>query len=296
MSGVSQPDDVRLAGISGFDLLTRAEAAVFERYLREQPVAAGEPLPTDDAVVIVRDGAIDLAVGPSGDAGEIPVARLEAGGMTGEVPLFDPTPLAVTVRGAGAGSCLVIDRSDLKQGFRYSRTSAVKWMVRFASSLSDKLRQANDRLRAAAPAKMARTIHADRLSELDLDRLKAFCVHRSFAAGAEVFVEGDSSEELYVIDSGEVDISRTPPAGAVMTLAHLGPGDFFGEMSFVDRRPRSACARATSELTVHVLPAGTLERVIEHSLGTGLYLTDVICKIIARRLDATLRALVAGDT
>lgn len=71
-------------------------------------------------------------------------------------------------------------------------------------------------------------------------------------------------------------------------LARLGPGDFFGEMAFVDRGPRSASAIARTAVDLSVLPADTLERVVEFNVGTALYLTNVVCKILARRLSATL--------
>ena len=73
-----------------------------------------------------------------------------------------------------------------------------------------------------------------------------------------------------------------------MTLAELHAGDFFGEMAFVDGTPRSASARAKSSLMVHVLPAGSLDRIFDHNVGTALFFTNTLCRIMARRLDDTL--------
>jgi hypothetical protein len=42
-----------------------------------------------------------------------------------------------------------------------------------------------------------------------------------------------------------------------------------------------------------MLPAGSLERALEYNVGTALYLTSVICKIMARRLNFTLKRLGA---
>jgi CRP-like cAMP-binding protein len=78
-----------------------------------------------------------------------------------------------------------------------------------------------------------------------------------------------------------------------MTLARLGPGDFFGEMAFVDDKPRSAAAVARSALNVLALPSGSLEKAVEYNVGMALYVTSVICKIMARRLNVTLRRLGA---
>jgi CRP/FNR family transcriptional regulator len=61
--------------------------------------------------------------------------------------------------------------------------------------------------------------------------------------GEVLFKDGDPGDEMYLIKSGKVRISK--PAGDVeKTLAVLKEGDFFGEMSVIDGSPRSATATA----------------------------------------------------
>ena len=62
-----------------------------------------------------------------------------------------------------------------------------------------------------------------------------------FAAGDEIFAEGDPAEDAFVIDSGEVDIVKEVD-GEPVVLARLGAGEIFGEMGLVDDKPRSATA------------------------------------------------------
>jgi CRP/FNR family transcriptional regulator, cyclic AMP receptor protein len=57
--------------------------------------------------------------------------------------------------------------------------------------------------------------------------------------------EGDPGDAMYIIDVGKVRISVTDADGHAVTLAELGPGDFFGEMSMLDGHARSANATAT---------------------------------------------------
>ena len=97
-----------------------------------------------------------------------------------------------------------------------------------------------------------------------------------------MFQEGDEGKELFVIGEGEVEIRKESASGESMTLARLGPGNFFGELSFIDQRPRSASAVARGVLDVYVVPAETLERAIEYNVGAALYLTSIICKIMAQ--------------
>src|SRR5438046_8383000 len=64
---------------------------------------------------------------------------------------------------------------------------------------------------------------------------------------ARIFRNGDPGDAMYLIDVGKVRISITDTDGADVTLAELGPGDFFGEMSMLDGQGRSANATATDD-------------------------------------------------
>jgi len=61
--------------------------------------------------------------------------------------------------------------------------------------------------------------------------------------GEILFKDGDPGDEMYLIKSGKIRISK--PSGEIeKTLAVLKEGDFFGEMSVIDGSPRSATATA----------------------------------------------------
>ena len=73
----------------------------------------------------------------------------------------------------------------------------------------------------------------------------------TFAAGVQLFAEGDDSEEAYRILKGTVEISVNEDNVKVV-LGTLGEGEIFGEMGMIERMPRSASARALTSLTVEV--------------------------------------------
>jgi CRP/FNR family cyclic AMP-dependent transcriptional regulator len=85
---------------------------------------------------------------------------------------------------------------------------------------------------------------------------KAF--QRTFADGEIVFDEGDAGIDLYVIQTGHVQISRSGGAGE-RVVARLGPGDFFGEMSVVLGEERTARAVAVGQTELLELDGETLE-------------------------------------
>jgi CRP/FNR family cyclic AMP-dependent transcriptional regulator len=66
-----------------------------------------------------------------------------------------------------------------------------------------------------------------------------------YPKSATICREGDPGDAMYLIDLGKVRISVTDADGHAVTLAELGPGDFFGEMSMLDGQRRSANATAT---------------------------------------------------
>ena len=70
-----------------------------------------------------------------------------------------------------------------------------------------------------------------------------------FSPGEDIFREGDPAESAYVITSGQVAIIKEEGDQEIV-LAHLGPGEIFGEMGLVDDKARSAGARALSAVEV----------------------------------------------
>ncbi len=85
------------------------------------------------------------------------------------------------------------------------------------------------------------------------------CTH--FAEGKVLFREGDTSDCVFRLLSGAVDILRELD-GEPILLGRVGAGQFIGEMGVVENRPRSATARAASEVEVEILtPTEFLDQI-----------------------------------
>jgi CRP/FNR family cyclic AMP-dependent transcriptional regulator len=104
---------------------------------------------------------------------------------------------------------------------------------------------------------------------------------RTFPAGSIVFCEGDPGAELYVIQSGRVQLSRRV-RGREMHLLTLAAGEFFGEMAIVNNKPRSATATALDEARMLVLDARTFEAMVRGNSEIAIRLV----KKLAARLDS----------
>ncbi len=84
-------------------------------------------------------------------------------------------------------------------------------------------------------------------------------------SGELVFNEGDLGEHAYVVESGEIRISRRRDGDQELTLAHLGRGHLFGELALLDDLPRAASATALTDCELMTLDRGSFEHQLhEH--------------------------------
>jgi CRP-like cAMP-binding protein len=104
---------------------------------------------------------------------------------------------------------------------------------------------------------------------------------REFRAGEVLFREGESGEEMFVIQTGVVRISKHV-GGEERPLATLGRGEFVGEMAILNEKPRTATATVVEDAKLLVIGAKTLEMMISNNAEIALRLV----KKLARRLDS----------
>jgi CRP-like cAMP-binding protein len=104
---------------------------------------------------------------------------------------------------------------------------------------------------------------------------------RDCAAGEVLFREGDVGDVMYVIREGVVRISKAGSDGQ-KRLADLGAGEFFGEMSILNDKPRNATAEVLEPAKLLVINARTFEQMVKSNAEVALRLI----KKLALRLDS----------
>jgi len=117
---------------------------------------------------------------------------------------------------------------------------------------------------------------------------------RHFPAGHALFREGDPGTEMYVIQTGRVRLVRVI-RGKERLLAELGPGEFFGEMSIINDKPRTASAVTLEASSFLVLAPKTFESMIRANTEIAVRMM----KRLAARLDdanTQIENLLLGDT
>jgi CRP-like cAMP-binding protein len=122
------------------------------------------------------------------------------------------------------------------------------------------------------------------LSSEQLGRVAAIAVRRQLAGGSSIFAEGAVGDEMFVILSGRVRISKRVRGVGEEALAILEPGAYFGEMAMFDDSPRSADALAHTGCTLAVVKREALEQLmfVDKDLAHALLWTFV--RTLSRRL------------
>jgi CRP-like cAMP-binding protein len=77
-----------------------------------------------------------------------------------------------------------------------------------------------------------------------------------------LFCEGESGEELYIIQKGSVKLAKIVNNNEVL-LAVLKAGDIFGEMALLESKPRAASAVAYEDCQVMAVNRANFERMIQ---------------------------------
>jgi CRP-like cAMP-binding protein len=96
----------------------------------------------------------------------------------------------------------------------------------------------------------------------DLQRVVEVAVPRSFPGHHVIFREGDASDTCYVVRSGHARAIREHADGRMITLAHFGPGDIFGELAMFDDELRSATVEKLDEVQAIAVLGSDMRRLL----------------------------------
>ena len=120
------------------------------------------------------------------------------------------------------------------------------------------------------------------LSEEQRRQLALASQTRLYVAGEPIVKQGDGSAEMFVLESGQVEV-----VVGEAVVARLGDGKFFGEMALMTGEKRNATVRAAGPCRLLVIDDRALRGVLE----TAPQLAEHISRVIADRQ----AALAASD-
>ena len=120
------------------------------------------------------------------------------------------------------------------------------------------------------------------LSAADAAQLEARMPRREYAPQTAIVREGQAADTAFIVLSGLVAVRRKDPeVGMEFLLAELGPGQMFGEMALLSKKPRAASVVALEATVCAVLDRPLFETMMRSLPAFALSLTGAL----AERLD-----------
>jgi len=127
------------------------------------------------------------------------------------------------------------------------------------------------------------------LSAQDRKKLIAGFELREFPPLAAIVKEGDPGDSMFLIKSGQAEVTTIDPKDRrKLTLARLGPGEFFGEVSLIKNKPRTATITALTKMELLVITREKLgELTKDHP-----EMVSLIEQTIEQRVEDTIKKII----
>ena len=132
------------------------------------------------------------------------------------------------------------------------------------------------------------------LSDESTEQLRDLLTEDNFNTDTQVCRAGDTGDAMFLIEQGRVRISINDDDGNEITLAELARGDFFGEMSLIDGRKRSANARVIEDARLAVLSRNDFLRFVRSNPDVALAMLSALSERL-RSTDQLLRSRVSRN-
>ncbi|MBM4779900.1 MAG: cyclic nucleotide-binding domain-containing protein [Archangiaceae bacterium] len=135
----------------------------------------------------------------------------------------------------------------------------------------------------------------DMLSNEELAAVAQLASEVRVEAGEVLFEEGQLGDSVFVLAQGEVEVVRRDASGTPRCIATLGPQQFFGEMSLIDKEYRSATIKARTACELLHLSSEKLTAFRRlHRDGFTFIVINIARMLSARLRDANSKLAGGG--
>ena len=107
---------------------------------------------------------------------------------------------------------------------------------------------------------------------------------KRYRAGNAIVTEGVLNGHIYVIQQGQVRLSKHVPGAGEEALTILGPGEIFGEMEFFDGLPPSHHVIAHTDCDVLAIPHFEVRAMMTTNPTVGWKFTWALGRTLSRRV------------
>lgn len=135
------------------------------------------------------------------------------------------------------------------------------------------------------------------LSEEQIAAVERFSERRSYGNGEPILRQGDVPDRLYVMLAGtaRVTLKRSESIDAEFT-GPLGPGDLFGEFSFIDGKAASATITADGDVELVEIDGAELHAALDTdpALAAAVY-KSLLTTVVHRLRNTNMRVVTPAD-
>src|SRR5918993_4541569 len=132
------------------------------------------------------------------------------------------------------------------------------------------------------------------LSDEAATSLRDLLLEKDVTTNTRLFNKGETGDAMYLIERGRVRISIKDDEHKEITLTELAQGDFFGEMSLIDGRQRSADATVIDDSRLAILPRQAFLSFVRLNPDVALGMLAALSDRL-RRTDELLRSRVSRN-
>lgn len=132
------------------------------------------------------------------------------------------------------------------------------------------------------------------LDRTELEKFAEVTREKSYPKGSVILFEDDPGDSLFVVREGRVKVVLIGEDGREVILGVLGVGEYFGELSLIDDRPRSAHVIAMEDSNLLVLRRDDFRKRVESSPSVAWSLLTELSRRL-RRADDKIGGLVLLD-
>jgi cAMP-dependent protein kinase regulator len=239
MPPVLQPESPPAQGAGGmkviplFSDLKKEELSRVMEKIRARSASKGERVCREgdagDSIYIISRGRMTVSRNDP-QKGRMVLGELKEGDFFGEFGFFSNSRRQASVEADAETELLEITREDL-QAILAEYPSVSRVLFKFYKD------RVLDNLLASSPLFQT-------FSPSDRREVLKHLTLEEIAGGISVVEEGTPGDCLYIIKSGEVEVFTVGLKGERLVLARLKEGDYFGEISLLTGRPRTASVTA----------------------------------------------------
>ena len=133
------------------------------------------------------------------------------------------------------------------------------------------------------------------VSDETIEAVAELSNEKTYEADDIIFREDQTSEHLYIVTSGRVDVQYLLASGKRQTVDNLEPGDFLVWSAVVNPHTTDAIAICRAKSTLVAIEAEGLRELCEKDPLFGYRLVSQLARVIRRRLQAARRQIADSE-